>query len=128
MNLIKFFMLMLLPLTVSAQTLLECHPRDGKFEVQDLVVGNVVIGEQEVILFQLIPVFENITFDAKTAVKENTRTGSWSTYVKEQFQEEVITLQLEDAGKIRRGYLTRESVPFSDDPFFDIIPLKCFEQ
>ncbi|MBA2403460.1 MAG: hypothetical protein H0V66_01705, partial [Bdellovibrionales bacterium] len=78
MNLFTLLALLILPLSVSAQTLLECHPRDGKFEVKEIVVGNVVINSDQVILFQQIPIFETVSFDPIKAVTETTRTGTWT--------------------------------------------------
>lgn len=128
MSLFTFFALLILPLSVSAQTLLECHPREGKFETQEIIVGNVVINTDQVILFQQIPIFESVTFDVKKAVTETSRTGSWTTYTEErEMDQEIITLQLEDSGKTRRGYLTRESTMAAEEPFFSLIPLKCLE-
>lgn len=116
-------------LTASATTLLECYPRDGKNDIQQIVVANIVIQPREVIMFQQVPVFESVSFNPKTAKTESTRAGTWVTYelVRER-EEEIITLQMEDTGIVRRAYLTRESTPFSQDPFMNIIPLKCFEQ
>lgn len=125
MNLFTAFMLFVLPLSVSAQTLLECHPREGKFDTQQIVVGNVVIKSDEVILFQQTPVFEIVSFDVKKAETETSRTGSWTTYTYEREMDEIITLQIEDAGSARRAYLTRENAPFNSEYFHSIIPLKC---
>jgi hypothetical protein len=128
MNFFTYLALLILPLSVSAQTLLECHPREGKFDVQEIVVGNVVIDTDQVTLFQQTPVFESVTFDVKKAVRETSRTGSWTTYSEErEMDQEIITLQLEDSGKTRRGYLTRESTISAEEPFFSLIPLKCLE-
>lgn len=128
MNFLTLLSLLILPLSVSAQSLLECHPRDGKFETREIVVGNVVINSDEVILFQQVPVFESVSFDVKKAVTETSRTGSWTTYTQErEMDDEIITLQIEDAGKTRRAYLTRESTMRAEEPFFSIIPLKCIE-
>ncbi len=122
-------LLMLSAVSASATTLLECFPRDGKFDFKQIVVANIVIQPREVIMFQQVPVFESVSFNPKTAKTESTRTGTWVTYesVRER-NEEIITLQMEDLGKVRRAYLTRESTPFSQDPFLNIIALKCFEQ
>lgn len=129
MNWFLSFVMFALPISASASTLLECHPRDGKFGVRDIVVGNVVLNGDEVILFQQEPVMETITFDAKKAVQETSRTGSWTTYTYEKdLDEVVITLQLEDSGDKRRAYLTKENSPMADEPFFQIIPLMCFLQ
>ena len=128
MNFFTYLALLILPLSVSAQTLLECHLADGKFDVQEIVVGNVVIDNDQVILFQQTPVFESVTFDVKSAVRETSRTGSWMTYIEERaMDQEIITLQIEDTGKARRGYLTRESTMLAEEPFFSLIPLKCLE-
>lgn len=127
MNLVTTFALLALPLSVSATTLLECHPRDGKFDVKELVVGDLVINSDQVILFQQIPVFENVTFDPAKAVKESSRTGSWTTYsLRRELEQEEITLQIEDTGATRRAYLTRENTPNADEPFFSLIAMKCF--
>lgn len=122
-------LLMLSAFSASATTLLECYPRDGKYDIQQIVVANIVIQPREVIMFQQVPVFENVSFNPKTAKTESTRTGTWVTYeLVRELDEEIITLQIEDAGKVRRAYLSRESTPFAQDPFFNMIPLKCFEQ
>lgn len=128
MNWLTTLAVFILPLSVSANTLLECKPTEGKFEVRELVVGNIVINSDEVILFQQIPVFETVTFDAKKVETESSRTGTWNTYTLEREMEEIITLQIEGSGKTRRAYLTRENVPMSDEFFLDIIRLKCFER
>lgn len=126
MNIFTAFMLFALPLSVSAQTLLECHPREGKFDVREVVVGNVVIKADEVILFQQTPVFEIVTFDMKKAVTETSRTGSFTTYTFERSMDELITLQIEDSGQTRRAYLTRENASDNYDEFFhSLIALKC---
>ncbi len=127
MNVFTLLLMLMLPMAVSANTLLECKPAEGKFEVRDIVVGNVVINSDEVILFQQVPVFETVTFDAKKVETESTRTGTWNTYTLEREFEEIITLQIEGSGKTRRAYLTRENVPFSEEYFLDIIRLKCTE-
>jgi hypothetical protein len=127
----KFFallMILTLPISVSANTILECFPRDGKFDVRDVVIGNIVINSKRVILFQEVPVFESVRFDVSKAVQESSRTGSWTTYTdNREMNEEIVTLQIEDSGKTRRGYLTRESSFLSDEPFFSVIALKCIE-
>lgn len=126
MNLLTALMLMTLPLSVSAQTLLECYPRDGKSAVQEIVVGNVVINSDEAILFQQAPVFEIVSFDAKQAMTETSRTGSWTTYSFERAKDELITLQIEDAGATRRAYLTRENASDNDEEYFySFLALKC---
>lgn len=128
MNWFTTLAILILPFSVSAQTLLECRPTEGKFEVRELVVGNIVLNSDEVILFQQIPVFETVSFDAKKVETETTRTGTWNTYTYTRVMEEIITLQIEGSGKVRRAYLTRENDPMSDEFFLDIIRLKCFER
>lgn len=128
MKWLRALILLTLPLTVSANTLLECHHRDSKFGFNEVIIGNVAITSDELILFQLIPYFETVSFDLKNAVQETGRTGSWTTYTEEREFDQIITLQLEDSGSVRRGYLTRESVPFADDYFYEIIPLKCLKR
>ena len=128
MNLCTFFILLILPLRVSANSILECHPREGKYDHSEQVVGNIVIKSDEVILFQLAPVFETVSFDLKNAVTETTRTGTWTTYTEaREMEQEIITFQVEDAGKKRRAYLTRESSSDSDEDYLSIIPLACIE-
>lgn len=128
MNLCTFFILLILPLSVSANSILECHPREGKYDHSEQVVGNIVIKSDEVILFQLAPVFETVSFDLKNAVTETTRTGTWTTYTEaREMEQEIITFQVEDAGKKRRAYLTRESSSDSDEDYLSIIPLACIE-
>ena len=128
MNLCTFFILLILPLSVSANSILECHPREGKYDHSEQVVGNIVIKSDEVILFQLAPVFETVSFDLKNAVTETTRTGTWTTYTEaREMEQEIITFQVEDAGKKRRAYLTRESSSDSDEDYLSIIPLACLE-
>lgn len=116
-----------LSLEANAQTLLECKPRDGKFEVRQTIIGNVVVNADEVIFFQLLPVFRTVSFDAKKAVRETSRSGSWTTYETEITNEEVITLQIEDSGKVRRSYLEMRSVDFAEEYFYEALPLKCSE-
>jgi hypothetical protein len=116
-------------LSASATTLLDCYPRKGKFEIQEIQVGSLLIQPHEVIWFQQLPVFENLSFNPKTAKTEPSRTGNWVTYeLVRELEEEIVTLQVEDTGKMRRAYLTRESTPFAQDPFFDVLMLKCIER
>jgi hypothetical protein len=122
-------LLLLSAASASATSLLECYPRSGKFDIQQIVVAYIVIQPREVTMFQQVPVFESVSFNPKTAKTELTRTGNWVSYeLVRELDQEIITLQMEEVGKVRRAYLKRESTPFSQNPYFDFIALKCFEQ
>jgi len=110
-----------------AQTLLECKPRDGKFEVRNTVVADLVILKDQVLMTQYLPVFRNVTFDVAKAETTSTRTGAWTTYRTEIPMEEVITLKIEGSGKVRRSYLEMESALDAPEHFLEMLAMKCFE-
>lgn len=123
MNLFTAFMLYVLPLSVSAATLLECKPMEGDFQTREIVLANIVVNSDKVMLFQQAPVFESVTFEVKKAVKED----GYTTFTKEILMEEVITLDLQDEGQVRTAILTRESDSFAPEYFFERIMMKCRE-
>lgn len=125
MNLFTFFALLILPLSVSATSILECHAREGKFDHEESIFGRVVITPAAVVLFKFRPVSETIVFDIRRASTETTRTGTWTTYDIEK-GEELITLQVEEAPTSRRAYLTRELADNAQAPNISVMALKCF--
>ncbi len=106
MNFMTTLALLTLPMSVSATTLLECQPREGKFEVQQQVIGHILIQSKTVTLFQELPVFETVNFKTSTAIQGTTRTGSWMTYEMErELDNQIITLQIEDGENNRPAVL-----------------------
>lgn len=125
MNLFTFFALLILPLSVSATSILACHTRQGKFAHEDETSGKVVITPAAVVLFKFKPVSETFVFDIRRASTETSRTGTWTTYDLEK-GDELITLQVEEADTSRRAYLTREHANNSQAPNISVVALKCF--
>lgn len=125
MNLFTFFALLILPLSVSAKSILECHTRQGKFAHEEETFGKVVITPAAVVLFKFKPVSETIVFDIRRASTETTRTGTWTTFDTVK-GEELITLQVEEAETSRRVYLTRSHADSAQASKITVDALKCF--
>jgi hypothetical protein len=121
MNPIIIFVLMLLPLSVSAQTILECRVLDWYNQPRELV-GSLVLLEDEAILFQQYPYFRSISFDMKKATSDEKTI----TLVEKKI-EEIISLQLETKGRIRKGTLIMRSPEFHHEYFHERLNLRCFE-
>ena len=118
-------MALLFSFGVNAQTVLECKPRDGKFEVSQTVIADLVILKDQVLMTQYLPVFRNVTFDVAKAESTSTRTGAWTTYRTEIPMEEVITLKIEGSGKVRRSYLEMESALDAPEHFLEMLPMNA---
>jgi len=120
------FVILTLPLSVSAQTFLECHQADGRNGVKDAILATVSVSTTAITLSMTSPV-KTVSFDIKKGVKGVARDVAFTTYTKAELDESYIAFQIDDAGKVRLASLTIESSPMSEDPSFQFIPMKCFE-